>query len=276
LLRLLIDHTHGTRACNRSGLLLTQADSGGATTRSAATAAKAFGIAAYGCDFALFFAQHLIESTDRFFEFTPEALGAFCIRLGGELPRTACTASACSITIPAGTAAFHASLRFARGTALSTGCSAGFAAAFEFGRFAGTATAQAFTSLAHAADATWQRTGISALAAAFTVTVAIAAAVAIASFSRLATLTICTVTTAHAREAARRREFHLGHTAHATRLATARGTTAGRRAATRRSTALGAAGRTAALGATLRTTTLGAAGGSTRRTTGRTALGAAL
>jgi hypothetical protein len=176
----------------------------------------------------LFFTQYFVESTDGLLEFSTQALGSFGIRLGRELARTACATGAGTVTATAGSSTFAAGRRRTSGTAFA----AGFATAFEFGRFTAAATAQAFAGLTHATDTARQRPGISALPAAFAITVG----GSILALSGLATGTVGTVTAAHSRDASRHRKFDLGHTAHAAGLTATRGTPARRRAAARGTT----------------------------------------
>jgi hypothetical protein len=103
------------------------------------------------------------------------------------------------------------------------------AAAFELSRSRSSTTAQALSCLTHAADAARKWSGISTLVA---TRLAIAVAGAVAAFAA-ARLAAAIGTTAHARDAARHREFNLWNAAYTTALAASGGAATRRRATTR-------------------------------------------
>ena len=142
----------------------------------------------------LFFAQYSVEITDRFFQFAPEPLGTFGIRLGGKLAGTACAAG----SGPAGSAA----LRAFTGTGTTAGCFGGVAR--------GRAAAQAFSRLAHTANPTRERAGVAAVAGTI--------AIAVTAIGTFAACPVGTFATAHARHAAGRGELDLRNAADAAGL----------------------------------------------------------
>jgi hypothetical protein len=148
----------------------------------------------------LFFAQYSVEITDRFFQFAPEPLGTFGIRLGGKLAGTACAARSGS----AGSALFPGSAPL--GAFTSTGTTAGCFGGIARGR----AAAQAFSGLAHTANPTRERTGVAAVAGTI--------AIAVTTIGAFAACPIGSFATAHARHAAGRGELDLWNAAHAAGL----------------------------------------------------------
>jgi hypothetical protein len=154
----------------------------------------------------LFLTQYLIEAADGLVELASEPLGTLGIRLTGKLARAAGAARSGSALGTPGRAAIAAF----SGRAAGAACHCGFRAAT--GRLGGivrgrTTAPEALACLAHATDATRERTAVAAIAATLAVAVI---RVTVRGFG-----TVVARAAAHAGHTARHRHLDLRHAADA-------------------------------------------------------------